>query len=94
MGRRLRTGLLTSRKALVSGDVIDIDNGGAGFFIFSREGTSCEHPRDYIYMPWGYSPWISAAPGDVRADVTHVLFMSLVAFVMSHLQNRLSHSEL
>jgi len=33
-----------------------------GFFIYPEQGETCEHPRDYIYMPWGYSPWVDGAP--------------------------------
>ena len=44
------------------GAFITIEEGQDGFFIFTTEGTPCEHPRDYIYMPWGYSPWVSPAP--------------------------------
>ena len=32
-----------------------------GFFIYTTISETCEHPRDYIYMPWGYSPWINAS---------------------------------
>lgn len=46
-----------------SGETITINKVDAnGFFIYPRLGETCEHPRDYIYMPWGYSPWIDSAP--------------------------------
>ena len=61
---------------LLPGDRIDIQDGAKGFFIFSTRGTSCEHPRDYVYMPWGYSPWISAAN---TADVTPLVLLLLAA---------------
>lgn len=33
-------------------------NSGNGFFIYTNAIEGCEHPRDYIYMPWGYSPFV------------------------------------
>ena len=44
------------------GKIITIDNPKSGFSIYTTTGSGCEHPRDYIYMPWGYSPFISIAP--------------------------------
>ena len=65
-----------------TGDVIDIPDGRKGFFIYSSEGTSCEHPRDYIYMPWGYSPWISGAS---TFSVTQALLLCLVSVIFSQI---------
>jgi len=46
-----------------SGETITINKADTnGFFIYPESTETCEHPRDYIYMPWGYSPWIDGAP--------------------------------
>jgi len=48
---------------LASGETITINKVDSnGFFIYPQLSETCEHPRDYIYMPWGYSPWIDSAP--------------------------------
>jgi trehalose/maltose hydrolase-like predicted phosphorylase len=50
-------------ESLTAGATITIDKATSnGFFIYPSIAETCEHPRDYIYMPWGYSPWVQAAP--------------------------------
>ena len=50
---------------LISGATFTIDNPYDGFYIYTNDKSGCEHPRDYIYMPWGYSPFVN------RATSTH-----------------------
>ncbi len=38
-----------------------VSNPKNGFYLMPASGSSCMHPRDYIFMPWGYSPWIEGA---------------------------------
>ena len=45
-----------------SGSHVEIDNAAEGFYIYTSTLEACEHPRDFIYMPWGYSPWVDAGP--------------------------------
>ncbi|ELU02128.1 hypothetical protein CAPTEDRAFT_222476 [Capitella teleta] len=49
-------------KTLRQGAVEQIEKAQVGFYIFTERISGCEHPRDYIYMPWGYSPFIDASP--------------------------------
>lgn len=51
-----------SVEQLTKGAIITINDPKAGFYMYTTTGSPCEHPRDYIYMPWGYSPFISLAP--------------------------------
>jgi len=51
-----------------------------GFFIYPEIGETCEHPRDYIYMPWGYSPWIDSAP-TTRHPLSVLLLLNAVLVV-------------
>jgi len=61
---------------LASGETVTINKIEAnGFFIYPQLSETCEHPRDYIYMPWGYSPWIDTAP------TTHCPASLLLMFV-------------
>ena len=62
-----------------SGETITINKVDAnGFFIYPQTGETCEHPRDYIYMPWGYSPWIDAAPTTGRPLASLLLTLALL----------------
>jgi len=66
---------------LSSGETITINKADAnGFFIYPQSGETCEHPRDYIYMPWGYSPWIDSAPTS-RCPISSLLLMLAVSVV-------------
>ena len=47
--------------SLFPGTTVRIGEPQNGFFIIPDDGTNCMHPWDHIYMPWGYSPWISGA---------------------------------
>lgn len=38
-----------------------IDNPSVGFYIYTTQSSTCDPPRDYIYMYWGYSPWVSSS---------------------------------
>jgi hypothetical protein len=54
---------VTSDVCIGTGAKVKIDKATSnGFFIYTTISETCEHPRDYIYMPWGYSPWINASP--------------------------------
>jgi trehalose/maltose hydrolase-like predicted phosphorylase len=48
-------------ESLTQGTTIVIASPVTGFYIYSARAESCPHPRDYIFMPWGYSPWVSHA---------------------------------
>jgi hypothetical protein len=59
--RRNVTGAV--EESLTAGATISIDKSQSnGFFIYPKTAETCEFPRDYIYMPWGYSPWVQGAP--------------------------------
>ena len=64
---------------LSPGETITVNKVDAnGFFIYPQLSETCEHPRDYIYMPWGYSPWIDAAPTTHRATLLVQLLVALL----------------
>ncbi|CAD5114394.1 DgyrCDS3529 [Dimorphilus gyrociliatus] len=67
---------------LERGKTIEIDeqDKAKGFYIFSPEGTGCEHPRDYVYMPWGYSPFINSA-NIVRISPFYIIIL-VAALIM------------
>jgi len=59
--RRNFTG--ATEESLTTGAMLSIDKAQSnGFYIYPSISETCEHPRDYIYMPWGYSPWVQGAP--------------------------------
>lgn len=60
-------------ESLTAGAIITIEDPSKGFFIYSISGFSCDHPLDYVYMPWGYSPFINHAPVVIMHPYT-VLF--------------------
>ena len=70
----------TNLEPLEPGTRIEISNPRNGFFIYSTRGTECEHPRDYIYMPWGYSPWINKATSVQLSFYTYLFLLSLCVF--------------
>ena len=65
---------------LFTGARVVITNPEQGFYIFTSTGTACEHPRDYIFMPWGYSPWIGAANSLKQTSL--LFFASILSFVL------------
>ena len=75
-----------------SGEVTRIDNPSAGFYILSDVPTACPHPRDYIYMPWGYSPWISGTPPRVAASRTLLCVFSLGVLMLRWFRWDLQHT--
>ena len=72
--------------SFILGSFVEISDGRSGFFIFTTRGASCEHPRDYIYMPWGYSPWISAATSTyipTTTRMTTIFFLTSTSLINS-----------
>jgi len=69
--------------AVAAGEMITVEKTSAnGFFIYPKLSETCEHPRDYIYMPWGYSPWIDTAPITHRATSLLPLCVALLTVIV------------
>lgn len=53
---------------------IVIEPSEVGFFIYTTSLESCEQPRDYIYMPFGYFDWVdNSSPSIAFAYLSCVL---------------------
>lgn len=70
------------RNLFISGSYVEIDNAAGGFFIYTSILEACEHPRDFIYMPWGYSPFVDGA-GQLR----QLTVLTLLTLLLSCLYN-------
>lgn len=70
-------------ESINTGANIVINEASNGFFIYTSVLETCEHPRDYIYMPWGYSPWINAAVKTKSMNCVSfiVLYLLFLAFL-------------
>ena len=51
-----------------------------GFYIYTLQIGGCEHPRDYIYMPWGYSPFVDdgARPRPLLVVMATMVLLTVV----------------
>jgi len=69
-------------ESLTTGTKIEISPASSGFSIYPTIGETCEHPRDYIYMPWGYSPFINACTRLQAFCTVNVLLMLLITITL------------
>lgn len=74
-------------ESITTGATIVVDSASNGFFIYTSVAETCEHPRDYIYMPWGYSPWINRAT--TVTSESRLSFLLLSSVILTFVSRRL-----
>lgn len=72
---------LAVEESLLQGETIVVTKSSDGFFIYTSVSETCEHPRDFIYMPWGYSPFINSASRDSSTFFSFNMIVIIFSFV-------------